>query len=320
MNNRSVVFHVGLPKSASTWLQSVAFPNIKSVNYIGRNYNLNQYDVSQGKPPKIKDDVYDALFHLSKAHPHSYNKRWVKEVIDSKLVDDLPNIISTEHLSEVSNYLQASIRIKELYPECSIILSIRNQASLLLSIYLNELSKGCIENFTTLLNYDHENRQRIIGIKEIWLDHYDFFQMYNNYSYYFGKDNILVLPVELIKKDVALYGRKLFSFLGIEYEQTWVEKIKSNEKVNKGGVQIDDINGWLFLNRLGYFFPERIRNGINNRIEIFIKATRLLWRINSPRNKIYSELDKIGEKFSESNKLISDEIGIDLNKLGYRLK
>lgn len=320
MKSTNIYFHVGLPKSASTWIQSIGFPSLSNINYIGRKYNLSNFDAKTGKPPKVRDDVNSALTHLSKAHPHSYNQERVIEIIGSKLKKGVPNVLSTEQLSETSNYYQAANRIKEAFPGSSIILFIRAQQSIIESIYLNELRKGCIESLPDLINDTCENRQRIIGRSEIWLDHYDYLKMLEMYESIFGVGKVLVLPIELIKIDISKFTERLATFLQIDYDAKWVGHLQSSMRVNKGGSSLMDVTSWLFLNRLHYLLPNMLKKRIKNRRNRIVRATRWIRTLlRSDYNNILDS-EMIKDKYSESNNQLSNILEIDLSELGYKVK
>lgn len=188
-----LVFHIGFHKSASTFLQRKVFPFL-NLNYIFLNRNLlNQIENADFNIEKFKSET---KFLLDKAN-HQLT------------------LISHEELSghpEGTNNKTPFIvadNIKKLDSNTKIIIIIRNQLSYLNSYYTYRVSmKG--HEFRTL--------SKFLDIKgESGL--FEKLKYSHLISYYystFGKNNILVIPMELIKKDYDYFINEVTDFIGVK--------------------------------------------------------------------------------------------------------
>jgi hypothetical protein len=124
-----VFIHVGLHKTASTFLQEQVFPLFPEMTYLGRPYT--QQNKAFNKLQYADDSLYNAEEFLKEFEKNSGDK----------------NIISDELLSGIpeSNYLNRSIianRLSTVFPEAEILLFIRGQKDILLSHYYQSVKIG----------------------------------------------------------------------------------------------------------------------------------------------------------------------------------
>lgn len=306
-----IAFHIGLPKCGSTWLQKRVFPSMEGVNYLGRNY---QPFTGHGyaKPSVTKDSVNASLEHISKAHEYVYERPSFENLSASKV-----NLFSSEMLSEVFNYRRAAFRVKEMFPQARIIISVREQKSLIKSIYFNEVFKGNSSTLSSLLNASDINRQRIIGRPEIWLPHYLYYEMYHFYRSLFG-ENVLLLPIEAAKE--GLFQSMLEEFLtpgsvgvtkGAENLPT-KQPIERSARDNIRKVEPNALGLWRRYNAL----TRRTNKG--RREAVLLNAFgKFLPFLNE--GGIERQIQDLGAYFAGSNRALSDDIGLDLQKFGYEV-
>lgn len=124
-----VFIHVGLHKTASTFLQEKVFPVLTQTTYVGRPYT--QQNEAFNKLQYADDSLY---------HPNCMLQELEKIKGDRILFSD-------ELFSGIpeSNYLNRSTiadRFQALFPEAEIILFIRGQADILLSHYYQSVKIG----------------------------------------------------------------------------------------------------------------------------------------------------------------------------------
>jgi len=132
-----VVIHVGLQKTASTYLQSVVFPKLDNIVYIGRPYT--QENIAFNKLQYADDSLYD---------PQEFKDEILK--IREKYPNQNTLFISDEIFAGFSFYgmINRSIvakRLSEIFPEAEIILFLRNQEDLILSLYNQFVKRGRID-------------------------------------------------------------------------------------------------------------------------------------------------------------------------------
>jgi len=305
--NGKVVFHVGLPKCGTTWLQKSVFPYISGVNYLGRNYEKFSGD-SISKPKVVKDYVNNSLERIAKSHEFVYEQPSFSELSPNKV-----NLFSSEMLSEVFNFERSALRIKRMFPDAKVIVSIREQKSLIKSIYLNEVYKGQVKKLSHILNGSNVNGQRIIGRPEIWLPHLLYYEMLCFYRSLFG-DNVLVLPIEMAS-DESFFFERLESFLlGRKYGNA-VKKAKWSDtklknKDNTGKVDPGAVGLWRLYNRM-------IRERNKSRSETVILNIVGRHFMGAGRRALDSQVKDIGSFYAKSNRDLAEELGIDLERYGY---
>ena len=124
---KKIFIHIGLPKTATTFFQEIVFPNIPTVYYIGRPYTQGNYAFNL---LQYADDVlYNPSFlkeELSLIENSASRKEFI--LISDELFYGYPlyNFINRSSIAK---------RLSETIPDAEIILFLRNQEDLILSLY-----------------------------------------------------------------------------------------------------------------------------------------------------------------------------------------
>jgi hypothetical protein len=132
-----IFIHVGLPKTASTYLQNSVFPRLKNVAYIGRPYTQENY-------------AFNTLQYADKSFYTSSTIRKELERIENEIARGSPILISDELFSGFAfyNFLNRGIiaeRLSEIVPHAEIILFLRGQGDLILSLYNQFVKMGWVD-------------------------------------------------------------------------------------------------------------------------------------------------------------------------------
>lgn len=307
--NGQVVFHVGLPKCGTTWLQKSVFPYIPGVNYLGRSYEKLSGDAFF-KPKLIKDNINIRLEYVAKSHEFVYAPPSFSELSPNKV-----NLFSSEMLSEVFNFERSALRLKEMFPDAKVIISIREQKSLIKSIYLNEVYKGQVKKLSEILNYSNVNGQRIIGKPEIWLPHFLYYEMFCFYKSIFG-NNVLMLPIEMASEGGGFFD-KLESFLLGKINEDAVQKSKDDDankkkKDNTGKVDLRALNLWRWYNKM-----IRERNKKRSETVVLNSLGRLV--VGAGQEGLAEHLKEVGRYYAKSNRALSENISVDMERYGYEV-
>jgi len=123
MRPKQVFIHIGLPKTASSFLQKKVFPNISNIKLIAN--------------PETQ--IISAFNKLIYADDCFYDERPVIEEINK--IDEAKILISDESLAGQPfnlfciNKSQIANRLQKLFPDASILLFVRGQKEMLLSLY-----------------------------------------------------------------------------------------------------------------------------------------------------------------------------------------
>ncbi|MEL4895848.1 hypothetical protein [Crocosphaera sp. Alani8] len=336
-----VYIHIGLHKTATTFLQTLVFPRLKGTIYLSRPYT----------------QLNHAFNKLQYADDARYNEMEIRQELE-KFQNAERLFISDEMLSGIPNfnYINRSViakRISELFPDANIILFLRGQIDLINSLYntwvKNQKGTRTIQDFVYFPTRDYSYRdfqknelkagssfQR--RIKTFYF-HYDHFSLnLSNFFYY-----------ELVSFYKQLF-KNVHVFLFEDFRQNpWQEISKLQEILANrreaphctvgqcGGVSRDD---FVDINQqdiessrnvsLGEVDLEgrRFRNGVSNfaQNKILLKIAELTGKLvarasSNPSNKDYLK-QYIKEFYRENNqKLIQayPEIALDKYPQNYQL-
>jgi len=290
----NVIIHVGLHKTATTFLQKEVWPQLTSYTYLTRPYTQHNHAFNQ----------------LQYADDSLYSKELVAKEIEKIGAGKL--LISDESLSGKPiffSYMNRSMiarRLKELLPSATIVLFIRDQKDIMLSHYSSYIKmpygvKGIQEFFwKPQENYTYDN----------YLSNPDAYDLdtlyYNTNDYFIHVDSFLYIP--LINLYAELFD-KVHIFLYEEFKEDKGLVINRLEEITGQKIKIDsDIK----INKsLSYRELEKKRK--NNILLAYIKNryAKKLFKIFFSKMPASSNDDLsvviakfIGNYYSEDNKLL----------------
>lgn len=199
-----VIIHTGFCKTGTTTLQDCFFSKHDELNYLGKHYSDTSAE-SLISDLRALDDIY--------FNPSSY-----KDFLNSFRHRGGIFMISDESLSYTINSGNVLTRLNDLFPNAKIIVTIREQISLLQSVYSNHryLFKDVPTGhefsitFSEWLEYTFNERGHgYIGTL--------CFNKYIDYAVkVFGKENVGVFLFEDFVKDSNSFLTQLSRFIGIE--------------------------------------------------------------------------------------------------------
>lgn len=138
MEEQQVYIHIGMPRSASTFLQNQVFGNLKGFDFKGLDESY--YSKSFNQLQFSDDSFYQEKLVLDLV------KTWDAE----KLIISNENFIGQSIYFNHSNRSAIAKRLQNIYPKASIVLVLRNQIDLLASMYAINLQGnevGTIDDF-----------------------------------------------------------------------------------------------------------------------------------------------------------------------------
>lgn len=291
--------HVGIHKTATTWMQLHGFalhPKIKLLNAVGSPFEEFWY----------REFMDCGEFGFDRARVAARVEQELRAFDDDK--DAIP-IISEEnitgHIYTGSNAKRNAEHLFELFGRCKIFMLIRRQPDYLASAYSNFINHGGSLSFRGWMQDQNIPVHWMINKLK-----YD--QLISYYHSLFGPENVLVLPYEMFARDRGVtVMNKFFEFVGAgpleEDRFSGVLSKKTNPGLSPLGVR---------LARMANCARGRITY---NQARIIRAADRFVLRKLplQPRLMTKSEALEYSEQFRASNLATSQLIGIDLKDYGY---
>jgi len=323
---KKIFLHIGIPKTANTFLQRLVFRHIKDIHFIGPQMpelydtpidyinRLNQLTLK--KPPlteqeisKIKDEILSYI-----------------DSIDNEIV-----FIGQEQIAgqivHFKNSPDNTAFLKNIFGEAKVIITFRNQYEWGDSVYNHLMTKDnkyiINEEFLAFRHGHSINEFFKFNNGKFHKDSYiyklDWFNnITQNYIDAFGKDNVLVLPYELLKEDLNEFLRRFYDFTGFEpYYPENIENLnpRTNDKILKFSPILSRYSA--FTQNLSESFIKKMILKNDRGLKRFLMKTNIK-EMNISKEKFTEEQKEIIKNYyKESNKKLSELIGIDLGQFGY---
>ena len=298
MDKRPLV-HIGMPKCASTWLQKHFF-----------------------RPRNgFREAVSPYYTYFGFVYPGSFQWTQYRDRIDLATPDDLVPVISAEAL--VGNPLtggqdgEANLhRLQAAIPEARILIVIREQESMLRSLYKLLVNFGYPYRIETVL----ENRLAV-NVPTFTLQFLLYDHIIDAYQQAFGKESVLVLPYEVFKAAPGEFLEPVRQFCEVD---TVARPLKVNtdvrENTNRSLTSIELkrlYNRYVARTRLsmgGFADPGEIsgKGNVHPWVPGFIERTLEQRFTRQVREKTRGY-------YAESNARTQSLAGLDLAAYGYQL-
>jgi len=216
-DSRQLYLHVGLRKTATTWMQNHLFPKIQGLNFLGKT-DVDYPDWL------IQWSYWDDSYFQS-------NVKMISKRIGAMLVDDKKTLISSEAFTNTAVILNQAERIKSVWSNSKIIVTIRDPIDTIISHYHHDIKEGTA--FRELQDYvDIERTPFFIGKrKRIYLPDYYYTEMIENYNRLFGEENVCVLKYEDLTMNPQQFVSELSEFMGLMINE---EEVQFNVRLNPG--------------------------------------------------------------------------------------
>ena len=311
------LIHIGYHKTASTWMQRNIF----------HEHSKSFWPIeTTGEPHRSfwKKFIYNNEGYL--LSPYSNPEKQIKEVIKKAYQqrpenDNRRPVISSERLSgnPHSSGFDSKIiaqRLKSVLPEALILILIREQKSFLLSNYLQYLSIGGKDHVLDYLERKYDGKRP--QFSPDYIVYNDLIQWY--YTLY-QRENVLVLPYELLNLDPQSFIKEIEEFAGAKIHLTPDQySFRENESKRKlPFFRLRKINHWNTSSSMNSFSR-------NNKLKRALFGILKTCNENIYRDRANEKLTKAlqsnihnwtGNRYEEQNIKLSKLISIDLSKYGY---
>ena len=212
-------------------------------------------------------------------------------------------------------------RIAATYPNAKILIVIREQRDMMLSVYKQHIMRFGKNTF------DHMWRERTIREQRRPGPTYDMFEYHLMIGYYqklFGSDRVLVLPFEMLKKDAVSFVGEIQKFAGLEAPAE-IPMSKDNVALPGAAVKVVRI-------RQHHVPHGRHRDGVRRadrgqaqppdpaRDHPHARSDAPEELVEARRGQLAQDRARHRRRtFRASNKLVEEITGLDLGQYGYDL-
>jgi len=288
-----VTFHIGYPKSGSTWLQKHVFPRIPKIHYVGRKYEPGEL------LPKLEDELW--MYQLGFFPEEKYDGEATRETLRREISSDLPNMISFEGFVRPGFVERTAQRLRSLTEglDARIVISIRRQRDIMLSRYTHDLKTMPKRyRFEQALDFTGEQvcvyplcRERLgesecyclnRNAKTISVEYYNYLHTYRVYTALFGLDAVHIVVLER---------------MAAEERGDALEKLL---KAAGASVAPEDVQPFLELK------PENKRSAAD--YEAMLKFNGKSLEVT---------LEQLERYYTPLNRQLGEQIGVDLDRYGY---
>ena len=271
-NLMHTVIHIGNHKTGTKTLQRYFFPHLRSRKFLGDPF----------EPGSEIEELFERIKYQDFL---SYNKEiadtlYKKIKLSKKLgFENNPVLISDESLA--TPFLGGKMtadpgiiaqRIKEIFGKVRILYMTRSQFSMLPSLYSQFVSPEFIsqKDFEERIEI-HMNNQLHGMMHALRFD-----KICKLYANLFGKENIKVLPYEMLVNDPSSYYKEICDFIDEPYDDEFINQfinIKDHQRKTKGIVIWEKLS--LKYEKIRKKFkvgrPSKLIHFIGSRQEIFLE-------------------------------------------------
>jgi hypothetical protein len=204
MTSSELYLHIGYPKTGTTFLQAELFPKLQGVHYVPRS------------------GVRNEMAKMIRQDELSFDYDGIKRDIESQFSNG-KNLISNEGLvgtfvlyKGINNKLIAD-RLFRLFPDAKILITIRSQYRLIESLYKQYVQVGGTASLREFANFRNGRFNYSYCEWDLTInpEMFDYLKLIGYYEKLFPKENIIVLPHELLKSDPVRFVSRVVSWMDL---------------------------------------------------------------------------------------------------------
>ncbi|MCB0644166.1 MAG: sulfotransferase [Phaeodactylibacter sp.] len=218
------LIHIGYHKTGTTWLQQHLF----SEEALGFGHVIEPSERPQFSQEFILENELD--FEVDNA------RKVLQDRCAALEARGKTPVISAERLSgafQAGGYDSAQIanRLKAILPNARILIVIREQRSMLFSAYVQYVRGGGPRK----LDHYFRGPRRAKGfLPSFGLEHFQYDRLVYHYQQLFGKEQVLVLPYEIFRKDPKAFTQEILGFCDLPTDVEQLDQLPFRQKVNQG--------------------------------------------------------------------------------------
>jgi hypothetical protein len=303
-----ILFHIGYQKSGSTYLQNYVFNNPKA------GFGL---PIPNSRARIIEEFFFANPFRFDAHHTRAVFAKGCSDLWDTFIVP----VFSDENLMGHHNnpILYGQIvadRIHATFPESSILICIREQKSLLYSLFSELITVSGTKKLDDFLGHRKMPAGALPGCRRDLLEYHELIKYYQDK---FGPAQVKVLPYELMRLDLAKFVNEIIQFSSARPVSDFAAPQAISNK-RHGGLTLSIRS---FMNK---FTPSpdftnskqptlyKLNSKFSRALDLCL-PTRLQTKFDDVHRQMIEE--RIGDTYSISNRVTSNLIDLDLSDYGY---
>lgn len=308
-NELPVLLHIGYHKTASSLLQTTIFDR-----------------ADHGFMRPLDEPRHQLVVDFVRPGPFSYAPESVRAKYQAHLQTasskGLTMVLSHERLSGYppsGGYDSRTLadRLHETFPEAAVLIVIREQASLINSMYSQYISDG---GDMSLKHYLSAPQPHLMRVPSFSFDFYEFHRLIDYYQNLFGKGQVLAIPYEILRRDPAAFIERIASFCGKPVQEAPALGSVNSQRPMLMQICQRYINRFFSDNQLSRqaLVPcTRLARGFRRLEPVFKGLTGERWDQRQRKRQLDVIKEAIGQRYGPSNRQTSELINVDLADYGY---
>ena len=296
------LLHIGYHKTGTTWLQRHVFGDPGSgFSQIGGAQHLIAVNAFDFRPKRIR-------------------KQMGRKVVQAQAQGLVP-VLSSERLSgepHFGGYDSELIadRLAAVFPDARILVVVREQTSMFLSIYKEYIRRGGAASLRQYLSAPSDG----YWLPQFRFEFLEYHRLIRYYQDLFGAENVMVLPYELLLTQPGTFLGQIGEFVRIQIVQPQIRSVNVSLSAFTLGLK-RHLNRYLVLDgpvnpAPPFDFPasnallERLCRLLDTKLPVAVHDRHEhRWRRHAAR--------EVGSRYAQSNAVTSGLTGLDLRAFGY---
>jgi len=308
-----LLIHIGYAKAASTWLQTHLLGNRSLGFELPFERSSVKRRLVEPAPFEFEAESCRQFFHPTLQSTTEY-----MPVISSE------NLTGTSRIGDHQRKDTAD-RLAAVFPHARILLVLREQNSMLLAQYHQYVRRGGAWSLSRFLNPPITDRHQAPYFT--WA-RFEYHHLIAYYQKLFGAENVLVLPLEMLKDIVQFVGR-IASFCEMPVDERAIESLPFMERRHASSSNMMISLGRplnLLMHKPTSFNPHPLLP-VSRNSKMFVRwRTKIDAQLPTFLKDMFEERAKsiivstVGDHFAQSNQMTCELTGLNLNAYGYSTK
>ena len=292
------IVHIGYAKSGTTFLQHKVFPGLKGIEYVRKESS--------------KRMLYPLILNAHRDLDFEQIAKGIQSNIGDHALLSEEQLTGSFFVNLAINRYDIAEGLKSLGMD-KVIITIRNQRDAVPSLYSQYVHEGGVLKMKDFLSVDGAFQSFNPRFNAAYL-HYD--RLIEVYQELFGKENVLVLLNEELRKDMAGCISTIESFCNATFDQSLIKGSRDNKSLDRVSLGVQRVLNRYTWNR---FSPAtRIIPGLTStRLRRILQGTIGKLFSSAGRINAGSEHEALIASYRSSNKRLAALIDKDLGAFDY---